>query len=532
MVKLVILGLDGATFRVIKPLCDEGRLPTFRRIMAQGAHGVLESTFPPMTSVAWPALATGKNPGRTGMFDSFLRVSKDSFQMRLMSSADVRRAKPYWDYLSSAGVSVGVVNYPFLYPPYKVNGVMVSGLGSAPEEDIYYPGDFKQRLLVRCDGYRIEVPWHEPQYHGNTALFVAELLELLDINECTLHLLLDEEFEVLTFVISASDFAQHYMWRYIDPTHPYYDEEQSRRYRPDFIRIWERIDGILASLLARLPADANILIASDHGFGPHRSAFFTNTWLEENGYFHKRAVLHRVTGLQHVAGKIVKALSTNLYNRINRSIVSGRLSKALLAPQIDLSRSLAFAPVNASLSGRIYVNGEMVASLRAGADAEAVRDEIADRLRETCRSLGVRANVYCPSELYSGEHVDLAPDILFEIDDFECSVHYAFNDRVYQNLPPHEVHSGLHKRDGIFMAYGPAIKAGVELQDARIYDVAPTVLHMLGMPVPDDMDGGVLQQVFKEGSEPAQRQVKYRKLEAERVEIRRRLKDLRGRRTL
>jgi len=108
----------------------------------------LESTFPPVTGPAWTALATGKNPGKTGIFDSLIRTDSQSLTTRLVSSRDIKRAKPYWDYLSDRGIRTGVVNYPFLYPPYKLNGVMVSGLGSDPGDEIFYPGKLRHQVLA------------------------------------------------------------------------------------------------------------------------------------------------------------------------------------------------------------------------------------------------------------------------------------------------------------------------------------------------------------------------------------------------
>ena len=145
---------------------------------------------------------------------------------------------------------------------------------------------------------------------------------------------------------------------------------------------------------------------------------------------------------------------------------------------------------------------------------------------KSLKILGVSVRVYSPDELYSGQYVHLAPDILFEMDDFECSIYPGFNKEVYQKIPPDPVYSGAHKKDGVFIAYGPDIKEDVQIQGAKIYDIAPTILHMSGLPVPDDMDGRVLEDIFREGSEPAQRAVKYHTVAIERGKVKDKIRRL------
>jgi predicted AlkP superfamily phosphohydrolase/phosphomutase len=527
MIKLMMLGLDGATFQVINPLCRDGKLPNLNRLITQGVHGILESTFPPVTGPAWAALATGKNPGKTGIFDSINRASKESFEVKVVSSAAIKKAKAYWDYLSEEETKVGIVNYPFLFPTYEINGIMVSGLGTDPQEEIFYPKEFKQVIFNKCSHYRIDVPWHRSEYAKNLPLFLKHIFELLEINDKTLQLLLESDLEALTFVVSASDFAQHYMWRFFDHSCPYYEKEEADKYKDVFIQIWQKIDSILGSAMQALPENAKIIIASDHGFGPHRSTFYTGSWLEKEGYLHKRTFMIRALKLQGIAAQLVRRISPYFYSKLVKAARSGAMPRIPVNSEIDFARSLAFSPANASLTGKIYINHQAASFRSHSSNPEVMRGEIVERLEETCRDLGVQVRIYSPYELYSGQYVDLVPDILFDIEDGECSIHFGFGKELYQKPPPNPVHSGIHKKEGIFIACGPDIKQGHEIQGAKIYDIAPTILHMFGLPVPDDMDGRVLTEIFREGSEPAQREVKYQKVDGEREKVKDRIRKLR-----
>lgn len=527
MIKLVIIGLDGATFRIIKPLRDEGKLPNLERLITKGAHGELESTFPPVTGPAWTSLATGKNPGKTGVFDSLMRTGEHGFEKKPMSSADVRRAGAYWDYLSDAGIKVGVVNYPFLYPPYEVNGIMVSGLGSDPKGEIFYPAELKDLLKRECGGYRIAVPFNDPKYYNNTSLFVKEIIDLLEINSKTINFLLKSDLEVLTFVFSVSDLIQHYMWKYIDPSHPYYNKNEAGKYLPAFVEIWQKIDAILGTMLDVLPKDASIIIVSDHGFGPHKSSFYTNSWLEEKGYLFRDRYSRNAQRLINLARLLLSKIPFS-YSRLSLLPLAKRIKRVRDVLPIDMERSTAFSLVTTSFVGEIYINKPAMSRHFPGKGIQLLKDEIKQKLQMTCNSLGLCLKVYSPGDLYSGQYVNLAPDILFEIDDFECGIHYGFHSRSFQRPPDNPAHMGNHKREGILIAYGPDINRGVAIEGARIYDVAPTILHICGLSVPADIDGRVLTEVFRPDSELAQRQVTYQGVDAEQERIRGKIKKLKA----
>lgn len=126
--KVMVIGLDGATFRVIDPLVARGELPGLARLMAGGTRGTLESTLPPLSPTAWASFITGKNPGKHGIFD-FLRRRPGSYEFLPVNGASIR-ARTLWSRLSEGGVRVGVVNVPMTYPPPPVNGFIISGMDS------------------------------------------------------------------------------------------------------------------------------------------------------------------------------------------------------------------------------------------------------------------------------------------------------------------------------------------------------------------------------------------------------------------
>ncbi|UCD87407.1 MAG: alkaline phosphatase family protein, partial [Desulfobacterales bacterium] len=79
-----IIGLDGATFRIIRPLVKEGKLPRLRKMMEEGAWGDLESTIHPLSPQAWASFMTGKNPGKHGIFE-FVQHKPNSYDLHYVN---------------------------------------------------------------------------------------------------------------------------------------------------------------------------------------------------------------------------------------------------------------------------------------------------------------------------------------------------------------------------------------------------------------------------------------------------------------
>src|SRR5260370_25764040 len=122
--KIIIIGLDSATWDLIKPWAAQGLLPNLSQLAEKGVSGELESAIPPLTPPAWTSFMTGQNPGKHGIFH-FLEKQPGAYAMRY-SNAGSRRAPTLWRMLSGAGHTVGVINVPFTSPPQPVNGFHLS----------------------------------------------------------------------------------------------------------------------------------------------------------------------------------------------------------------------------------------------------------------------------------------------------------------------------------------------------------------------------------------------------------------------
>ncbi|MFC1938100.1 alkaline phosphatase family protein [Chloroflexota bacterium] len=114
MGKLVIFGIDGGSPKLIEQWKDE--LPNPKKIMEKGVYGELESTFPPVTCPAWPAMFTGKNPGKLGIYD-FIKYPNSQEQTLGLSSSLDYSSSAIWRMLNAYDKGVGLLNLPMTFPP-------------------------------------------------------------------------------------------------------------------------------------------------------------------------------------------------------------------------------------------------------------------------------------------------------------------------------------------------------------------------------------------------------------------------------
>src|SRR5712692_5865304 len=136
--KVVIIGLDGATFRTLQPWMDAGYLPTLKEMVETGVSGKLTSVVPPVTAPAWCSFMTGKNPGKHGVY--YFTTREKGTGRDIPISAHARSGKTVWDLLSDSGKTVLVLNVPATYPPHPVRGVMIADfLTPKGKRDFVYP---------------------------------------------------------------------------------------------------------------------------------------------------------------------------------------------------------------------------------------------------------------------------------------------------------------------------------------------------------------------------------------------------------
>jgi len=504
--RVVIVGLDGATFDLILPWIKEGKLPSLSYMIENGVYGELKSTIPILTPAAWSSFMTGKNPGKHGIVGFFIR-EKDSYAVEVINSTH-RSAKEIWTTLSENGKKVGIVNVPLTYPPKRVNGFMISGMMTPPNSDNFtYPSLLKEEVEKVVGGSTLDPLLTSLE---KEEVFINELFDSTEkMAKISLFLVEKQEPDLFMVVFNGTDYIQHRFWKYIDPKHPEYKAEKSVKYRKMFLHFYQKVDEIFGNFLKMADEKTTVIVMSDHGAGPLHKYIHVNSWLMQTGLLKlKKRPTTRLKRFLYKIGanpeKILNALFSihlaNIRIRINRTdeklqSISSRLFMSF--SDVDWTKTKAYSIG----SGIIYINlkgREPSGTVSPGQEYESLREQISTHLHElkdpeTGKS--VIEKVYKKEEIYTGPHIDTLPDIVFTpkpgYTTFE-EHEFAANSVITQS----KIVSGTHKLNGILMMKGCGIKKSTALQGANIMDLAPTVLYLLGLPIPTDMDGRVLEEAL------------------------------------
>ncbi|HZW03750.1 MAG TPA: alkaline phosphatase family protein, partial [Anaerolineaceae bacterium] len=332
------------------------------------------------------------------------------------------------------------------------------------------------------------------------------------------HLRRREDWDFFMVVFSGTDTVSHAMWKYMDTTHPLHDRTKHLKYGGAIQAFYQYVDRALGALIDSLGEDTVVMLMSDHGFGPFYKFIHVNNWLQQQGWMQikrnpvalLKAALFR---LGFAPMSIYNLLMLFGLGRLKREVVRGGRGQDLLKrlflsfEDVDWSRTEAYSLGNV---GQIFLNvrgREPAGIVEPGPDYERLRDEIMARLgeiRDPETGEKVVQGIYRREEIYSGPALDHAPDIVFiptRMEYFGFGEYEFGSNRVIEQMK--RGISGTHRLQGIFLLHGEPVRAGAWVEGAQIIDLAPTILHLMGEPVPAGMDGRVLTQALQEAFEPA-----------------------------
>lgn len=503
-----MIGLDGATWRILRPWALAGELPNLKRIVEGGATGPLQSTLPPLTPTGWTSAATGKGPGRHNVY-SFFRPMRASYRRHVLNSRDCRAAK-IWQIVNAYGRKAGVVHLPLTYPVDKVDGFMVSGMMTpTTARDVTHPVELLDELEREIPGYTLNVETNTIKT-GRLEEFYRDSIEHVRRQRDEMVYLMDsKEWDLFWIMFYNVDPIAHFFWKFMDPSHVAYPGENPLQ--TAVLDVYREADEAIGLALNRLGPDDHIVLLSDHGMEPTNTNVYLTTWLIENGYLVLRSERRQATtealyraGLQRE--RLVYALKRaklgwlpKLFpERLKDQVPRARKTFKEIENNVDWSQTRAYFP---SAGGRaIWINlrGREPGGIVAPEEYESLRDEIIGKLKALCDHEGRPVVRYAlkREEAYEGDFAADGPDIALLAHDGFYFTEGIERPILRQNGLKDTEKSGNHHLDGIVALYGPAVRPGVDLTEARIIDVAPTVLHLMGLPVQSDMDGRPLEEAL------------------------------------
>jgi predicted AlkP superfamily phosphohydrolase/phosphomutase len=515
--RVIVLGLDGATFSLIDPFIEAGYLPNLSKMMREGNRNVLKSTIPPATVPAWPSFYTGKNPGKHGVFDFF---TNEGSGRRIVYSRDVK-VPAIWEMLSLMGKRSIVLNVPTTYPPRPINGVIASGMLTRSDHGYVQPGYYQEIFDEIAGGYRVNEDESLAKRSEWDALFQDTLLVSRKQWKVFLALLRSEEWDFAMWVARAPDVVQHQFWC-----------EKER-----IIEVYQEMDHYIGKLLELYPEVLKITM-SDHGAMIQDRNFHVNSWLRKQGYLKIKIGQRTVEETQAEIDKLLlfSEKSTPNHGKTGKPVKRGRGVLRKFRRVLPLrDRLYRFVPEAArrvieesprlsryaSMGGSwrvdwdrtrahgLFLYGTEVKSIHINLrgrepggvvpqkDYEPLRTEIITKMRGLrCPVTGqpVVREIHRREEIYTGPYLEKAPDILYLTGDGLNIDNRLTPRRIVTRRPKPK---GCHHPDGIFITHGPAVNPAKKFsQPFTMLDLAPTILYALGLPIDAGMDGKILKQIF------------------------------------
>ena len=530
MNKIVIIGIDGATWDLLDPWMNLGYLPNLNYVKNNGTIAYLQSTIPSMTATAWSSFSTGMEPSNTGVF-AFYRRDPKSYRILTNSSVNIH-GTPFWHYLSSNNLISIIINLPMTYPASEFNGLMITGIPTPDKNSpgFTHPQNLFEKYKLNKNFYKIRVRLNEYKYEYDKLL--DELKKMIMERLKVVRTLIKEKWDLFFVHFFATDIAQHCLWKFIDKQHPQFKKEDAKKYQKSLLKIFSIIDNSIGEILEIIDEDTNLIILSDHGFGHNYYTININSWLQEIG------LLKLHSPLSHIGNKFIKKLQKRLHldkNSYLMNAMEGILS--LLdsftpanwqdsSVYLDLQYVLRFFPPLSNLfnilsynhlfesinwnktkaysygtSGLIYLNvkgREPDGIIKPGKEHRSVREFIVRELYKLKDNTGKRLidKVYFKKDIYQGRYLEQSPDLIPITESTGCYF-YPKMDRRGVLADSEYFRSGNHRMKGIFLAKGPFFKQKKEIEDIRIIDLAPTIMYLSKIGIPDVMDGRVILEIFR-----------------------------------
>lgn len=493
--RVIVFGIDGGTWDLLKPLAEKGELPTLKRLMDEGAYGTLLSCIPCRSALSVVTFFTGKNPCKWGMLN-FPTFDPDVVVYEKIKE----KAESIWDIVGKSGYKSAIINLPATHPPTPTNGVMISGFAVSENEEYTYPKEFKEQVKnfhakrdTFLDMAYARVTMESEQERLN--FYIKNIKERYAIVR---NILKDKSFNFLVFWLDESDAAQHVFWGKENILSVFFKE----------------IDNIIRDIIEQSP-ESNFMIFSDHGFTARRThEFYPKSWLKKEnylklkGWWGKRFLMQKVNDLviaipprfRHSYLRYLYSLfSKFFFKQVKkekevdtlkenwRNVGEKRISSDVLG--IDWSKTVA---TNHDFWGIRILKENLIR------DYKEVRDEIINKMKQLKDGSGqnILQDVWQREDIFEGPDIQKFPDIVYlPVSKFEPT---GFMPSSITKKKSGVKRGGDHltAREGMFLAAGPDIKKAGYIGRIEIPDVSSTILRLFGVDAPKDMDGAPLEEIL------------------------------------
>jgi len=401
--KLLMIGIDSMDSELLSKYLEF--MPNFKKLKETTPKIKMESVFPPDSDTAWASIYTGLNPAEHGVV-GFVDPLKKSVEIQTKESeADFIRGKTFWDYASDTGKKVIVLLPHIAYPPWKINGVMVSrsrvidGVKACPP-------------IKNYDISRLNSPKGVPKKNKKNLNKLALDYKKLVLEEKKFFLkMIKNEWDLFFCYSSALDAIQHYYWNYCDNNSPDYIENNPFS---DLIKdFYVLYDSMVGELIQEAGHGVKTIILSDHGHqGRPLKLVNINEILKKHGFVKETSKYNINNSIENIKSKSVVWIS-----KYDIGWVASKILKVfpkfmnfyISNLSIDLDSSAAYVT---DLSGvKSYTYGGI--KIKKTKNYEKIRDSIIKILKDEIGDLILFISK--KEEIYQGKYLYKYPDILIQL---------------------------------------------------------------------------------------------------------------------
>jgi predicted AlkP superfamily phosphohydrolase/phosphomutase len=458
--KILVIGLDSMPSSLFS---DEikNELPNLRMMIENGLTSVLGSCHPPITIPAWMVMMTSKSPGTLGIY-GFRHRKGNSYTDGWIANSTSVKEKRVWDYLGEHNKKVCLVGVPPSYPPYPVNGKLVSCFVTPSDKNEYtYPKELKSEIEGLVGKYLFDVVFRTEDRDA----ILKQLYEMTEKRFTVIkHLMKKDPWDFMMFVEIGVDRLHHAFWKFYDKTHPKFVE--GNKYQSVVPDYYKYVDKKIGELLDLVDDDTYVLVVSDHGTAGMKGCLCINEWLMQQDYLNLKEYPAKQTDFDKC--------------------------------EVDWSKTKAWGW--GGYYARIFMNvkGREPNGVIPKEDYHRVREELRKKL------LAIRGpngeafinKVFTPEELYGTPKGDM-PDLMAYFDNlYWRSAGTVGHNSLYLDENDTGPDDSVHWHDGIFIMYHKKkVYSKDKLQKMTIYDVAPTILDIMKIPIPSDMQGTLRPEI-------------------------------------
>lgn len=369
--KVVIIGLDGVPYSLLKSYSEQGIMPNFKSMITEGSFYKMETSLPEVSSVAWTSFMTGKDPGEHGIF-GFMELKDGTYDMYFPNFSDVK-SPTFWE---SSGLPSVVLNIPQTYPAKPLNGIMTSGFVALDLKKATYPE--KAYNYLNSIGYKIDV--NANLARDNIPAFFEDLsITFEKRKEAIRHFFKNGDWQIFIGTITETDRLHHFF---------FHNALNDGEFHERFVDFYKELDNFLAEMYEKAKKqNALFMTCSDHGFTPIKTEVYLNNWLIEEGYLE---IADKEKGVETITEK---------------------------------SRAFCLDP------SRIYIHLE--GKYPRGSVKKSKYQDLRNELAQKIKSLPFNGEsivkaVYFKEDIFNGPHADKGPDI-YVLPNYGFDLKGAFN---------------------------------------------------------------------------------------------------------